>query len=300
MRKLISTIAGVALTAALTALPAAPSGAFPGHAGQIAFSSFRYGPHELRIEVIKASGKGRKTLLKTTSSSSLPGGPAYSPDGGTIAFEADGDLRIARANGTAMRTVISGIAEEKVAFGPDGRHLVFSMSAAGNFDIYTIRTDGTELMRLTDSPGRDRQPTWAADDRHIAFLSARTGSPHVWLMRPDGSSQHILVPERPGGADSQVQPDFAPNSRRIVVSKGGRVVTMRLNGSHRRTLGEPGTSLIEPTYSPDGRHIAALTTSHKRGDIAILATNGRGMRTLGLDLPAKSPSGIFGLSWQPR
>jgi Tol biopolymer transport system component len=300
MRGLIPRLAAVALLAAALALPGEAPASFPGHAGQIAFSSFRYAPHALKIEAIKPSGKGRKALLKTSSASSLPGGPDYSPNGSTIAFEAEGALQVARANGTALRTVISGIAPEPVAFGPDGRHLVFSMSVAGNFDIFSIRTDGTELTRLTDSPGRDRQPAWAADDRHIAWVSTRSGSPHVWLMRPDGSGRHLLVPDRPGGGDSQVQPDFAPSGKRIAVVKGARIVTMRLDGSHRRTLGERGTILIEPAYSPDGRHVAAITTSHKRNDIAILGAAGRGARTLGLDVPAKSPSGIFGLAWQPR
>ena len=41
------------------------------------------------------------------------------------------------------------------AWSPDGKRLAFvSDRAGGNLDLYTVASDGTDVVRLTDSSGR--------------------------------------------------------------------------------------------------------------------------------------------------
>ncbi len=45
---------------------------------------------------------------------------------------------------------------------PDGQWIVFSLTQDGDADLYVVRPDGTELTRLTDSPGsEDSKADWA-------------------------------------------------------------------------------------------------------------------------------------------
>ena len=62
----------------------------------------------------------------------------------------------------------------------------------GNWEVYVVNLDGSELRRLTRNPASDGLPTWSPDGRHIAFVSDRDGSWAVWVMRPDGSQQRRL------------------------------------------------------------------------------------------------------------
>ena len=75
------------------------------------------------------------------------------------------------------------------------------------FDIYTIRPDGTDLRRLTDAEGNDAHSLWSPDGNYILFSSSRFGykdeSPLVlnqpqpyaelFIMNADGSNQRPLT-----------------------------------------------------------------------------------------------------------
>lgn len=77
---------------------------------------------------------------------------------------------------------------------PDGRHLVLVGSSKidtgnggyyWNTDIYTCKTDGTDLMQLTHHAADDLSPTWSSDGKYIYFISQRgnaEGLANVWRM----------------------------------------------------------------------------------------------------------------------
>ena len=48
------------------------------------------------------------------------------------------------------------------AWSPDGRWIVFSSgdSHTNVFDLYIVRADGSELIRLTDDSTSNVEPTW--------------------------------------------------------------------------------------------------------------------------------------------
>jgi Tol biopolymer transport system component len=245
------------------------------------------------------NGSGRRAAIFVAKVADIfvQGGPAYSADGREIAFSLEGDIYVLNADGTGLRQVTSGPERDRSpSFSPTGTSLVFSRGGAGGSNIYMIAVDGRDLTQLTGEAGANYDPTWSPNGRLLAFVSNRSGSSHVWLMRPDGSGQRILVPDRPHRADGQVQPEFAPNSHRIVVSRGAHLVTMRLDGSHRHVLNRSWI-LSEPTYSPDGRRIATIRTFRGRGHrysiITMNANNGSHRRTIRSHIPL-----IYGIGWQ--
>ena len=62
----------------------------------------------------------------------------------------------------------------RATFSPDGQHLLFSMKYQGHSDIYRIRKDGTELIKLTTSPGYDFDPAYSTDGSKIVFSRIRS------------------------------------------------------------------------------------------------------------------------------
>ncbi len=73
-----------------------------------------------------------------------------------------------------------------------GGAVVFMSNAGGAWDVYSIRVDGSGLVRLTSGPGNSGLPTWSPDGSAIAFLSDRDGQWAVWAMRPDGTGERRL------------------------------------------------------------------------------------------------------------
>ncbi|MEW5958345.1 MAG: hypothetical protein AB1801_11505 [Chloroflexota bacterium] len=83
---------------------------------------------------------------------------------------------------------------------PDGQTIAFSRDAGGNVDIYTVRVDGSNLQRLTDTAGHDTLPAYLPNG-DLVFRSARGGSWSIWKMKGDGSDQVEIIPNAPVGPD---------------------------------------------------------------------------------------------------
>jgi Tol biopolymer transport system component len=92
------------------------------------------------------------------------------------------------------------------AWSPDSRRIAFVSARDGNFQIYTMRADGSDQNRLTFNDAFDAFPAWSPDGRRIAFVSTRDGNDEVYTMRADGSQQ-VNRTQNPA---FDVDPDWQP------------------------------------------------------------------------------------------
>jgi Tol biopolymer transport system component len=91
---------------------------------------------------------------------------------------------------------------------PDGERILFTRrDALFNFDIYTMRPDGTDVRRLTTSPANDAHAVWTDDGRRILWSSGmygwkeeaalydRTFQPYgqIFTMNADGTTVRQLT-----------------------------------------------------------------------------------------------------------
>ena len=58
---------------------------------------------------------------------------------------------------------------------PLGDRILFTRKFNGDWDIYTIRPDGSDLQQLTKTPGNDAHAVWTDDGKHVMWSSARFG-----------------------------------------------------------------------------------------------------------------------------
>ena len=83
---------------------------------------------------------------------------------------------------------------------------MFSRAAEGDYEIYTIKPDGTGVKRLTFSRGNDAHMAWSPDGEHIVWASSRLGfkddgiytdapQPYgeLFVMRYDGTGVQQLT-----------------------------------------------------------------------------------------------------------
>ncbi|MBK8433216.1 MAG: PD40 domain-containing protein [Chloroflexi bacterium] len=105
-------------------------------------------------------------------------------------------------------------------------HVLFASNRAGNFDLYVMKVDGSNLTQLTASAGDDVNPVWSPDGSKIAFESYRDGQPEIYVMNADGSNQTRLTVS----PDFDGMPTWSPDGQTIAFSSrrtgGYRIYTM--------------------------------------------------------------------------
>ena len=131
--------------------------------------------------------------------------PVWSPDGRSIAFVRDsgGNSDIYTVsklkNGSWQDdTEIAQLTQQadedlSPAWSPDGETLAFVSHRNGNAEIYIMRDDGANQVRLTTNDADDLDPVWSPDGKEIAFVSRIYGTGEIFLMRTDGGGQRRLT-----------------------------------------------------------------------------------------------------------
>ena len=184
------------------------------------------------------------------------------------------------------------------AWSPDGRHIAFSSEHEGNWDLYVMDADGTNLRRLTRHPGFDSGAAWSPDGHHIAFHSDRDdGDRELYLMDADGTNLRRLTHH--SGYDEY--PSWAPHGPYIVFSSDRDanydIYVMETDGTYLYRLTDHPSADRGAAWAPDGRHIAFHSDRDDgEWDLYVMEVDGTNPRRLthhwGMDLfPAWSPDG---------
>jgi TolB protein len=177
-----------------------------------------------QVAVIRPDGTG---FREVTSGANNNGFPSMAPDGKRFVYRTFGPggdgLRIMNLETKAVTTLTTGY-DNFPLWSPRGDLIMFSRQADGDYEIYTIKPDGSGVKRLTFARGNDAHMAWSPDGEHIAFASSRTGfkdeiaytdapQPYgeLFVMRYDGSDVQQLT-------DNQWEdgtPAWQPTPKRI-------------------------------------------------------------------------------------
>ena len=60
--------------------------------------------------------------------------------------------------------------------------------AGGNFDIYTMAVDGSDLYRVTTDGGREFDSAWMSEGDRLVFDSLRDVSWDIFVIEPTGAN----------------------------------------------------------------------------------------------------------------
>jgi dipeptidyl aminopeptidase/acylaminoacyl peptidase len=147
-------------------------------------------------------------------------------------------------------------------FSADGKRLVYVDYPGGA--LWRSNPDGSERLQLTSPPMFVVQPRWSPDGRRIAFMGQEPGMPwSIYVISADGGS-----PQQPAPPDyGIVDPNWIDANTLLFghnpadESRAGDAFSLETVDLRTRILSRvPGTqNLWSPRWSPDGRHILALT-----------------------------------------
>ena len=149
--------------------------------------------------------------------------------------------------------------------------IVFHSDRDGDFEIYKMRPDGSNVIQLTDNDVDDFGPTVSPDGTRIAFWTGRDGNQEIYVMAVDGSNPTRVTVS--GGADRQ--PAWSPDGERIAfkrtVNGTNEVYTIRADGTGENRLTNNAFEDSEPNWSPDGSLIAFMTDRDGNDEIYLMS-----------------------------
>jgi Tol biopolymer transport system component len=163
-----------------------------------------------RIMRVRRDGSGLEAL---TDGSIHSGFPSFSADGKQLVYrvwsEQEKGLRILDIESRSTRVLTNGF-DNLPGWSPDGSRILFTRRGAdSNFDIFTIRPDGSDLLRVTTSRAIDGHAVWTAEgqimwnsgmhgfrDEAALFDNTFQQYGQIFIMNADGSGKRMITDSR--------------------------------------------------------------------------------------------------------
>ncbi len=184
---------------------------------------------------------------------------------------------------------------------PPADKLVFDgRQGSADWEIYTVKNDGTELTTLTNNSSGDWDPTWSGDGTQIIFASYRDGNQEIYTMNADGTSQANIT----SNSMFDDEPDWSPLNNQVIYQtrryniQGGQyseIFTANPDGSGTNNVTVSTWHDWDPHYSPDGSRIVYVGALTKYANIWVVNADGSGQ----IFLTNNEPKHDRAPSWSP-
>lgn len=133
--------------------------------------------------------------------------------------------------------------------------IAFTSNRTGNYQIFTMNPDGTDVQQVTDTNSDNYFSSWSPDGQRIVFDSNRNDDFNLYVMDADGSN--VVQITTAFGEDSFGQ--WSPDGRQLtfVSNRSGQrdIYLVNVDGSDERQLTFSDSDDNHPTWSPNGEFI---------------------------------------------
>ena len=247
------------------------------------------------------AGERHLTNLKQLTFGGQNAEAYFSHDGTELIFQSTRDsvacdaIFRMNADGSNVRMVSNGKGITTCSFiAPDNKSIIYASTHLGgdscpprpdmslgytwaiydSYDIFKADPDGSNIVRLTETPGYDAECVFSPQGDKILFTSVRDGDLDVYMMNADGSGVERLTNEvgydggaffsydgqwicwrasRPGGAE--LTDYLSLLSKALVRPSKLEIYVMNLKDRTPIQLTSNGAANFGPYFHPDGKRV---------------------------------------------
>jgi len=268
----------------------------------------RYLKHnQTQILDISTSGEKRDEWGCLIASAKTDESPQFSPDGKQVAYVSHrsgwDEIWLARQDcGQPIQlTNLRGQQIGHLRWSPNGGNFVFARMVDGQFEIFTIRVDGTDLQRLTINDYADVDPSWSRDGMWIYFESLSTPQGVINRIPSNGGDSVAIIPN--GGR----KPVESVDGARLYFTRAGILWSKDLrsveNGQGPEMVVEQLSGLSVDQYwhiAPGSVYFVAANTGPMMAIDRLDLASGRIERVAEINGFRSSDSGGIGVSSDDR
>lgn len=263
-------------TATVTITPGGPAtdaptprpGVLPAPSGGYRLAYASNSSNNYDIYIVDIDGSNR---TKLTENGGPDFDPAWSPDGNEIIYtsreelNANSDLWVMDADGSDKQQITDSedFNEVDPDWSPDGQWIAFASDRDGDFDIYVMRPDGSELRQVINEPNDQWTPRWSSDGVLIVYTDGnynQSSTTDLYMVDANGGTP---LPVAVTASEPDTYPDFAFDSLRIVFTSGmglagnnTALFTLHLPTQTQEQLTSGEGQDDDPVWSPDSVYIA--------------------------------------------
>ena len=158
-----------------------------------------------------------------------------------------------------------------VSFPPPGR-IAFASNRLSSADLYSMKGDGNDVIRLTRNGGFE--PSYSPGSDRIVFTALHENRARLYTIPPNGGEEVNV-----GGTEyDNWEPAFSRDGQRIafVSSRDGGwdIYSMNADSSDVKRLTDHPAKDYVPAWSPDRRRIAFVSERLGRPDLWVMDADG--------------------------
>lgn len=169
--------------------------------------------------------------------------------------------------------------DEFPKWSPDGKKIAYSANPKGNYDIFIMDADGSNVLAVTSSPKAEVEHAWLPDGKKIAYtIEERRGIRRryrLWMIDLESNRIARILSEFKG---SSALPNFSPTEPLIAFTgkeiRGWDVYIFDRRTKEVKALTQGGKA-CRPHFSRDGKKIAYVSAeADGNGDVWLMNANG--------------------------
>ena len=248
----------------------------PGIAGgQLVVRGDRSGHKELYLVRLDGSAP-----VQYTKDNSVAAEPKWGPQGRFVTYTSyhkrfPDAYRIDLQTGARVRISGESGLNAGAVLSPDGREVALILSMSGKPELYIKRMNASgavgEPRRVTNTrPAAKSSPTWSPDGEQLAFVSDHEGSPQIYIVNRNGSGLRLV-----GEGRESVEPCWGRNNIIAYSQRTGNHYQLAIydpQSNRHRVIALDGADWKEPSWAPNGRHLACTRTERYQSAVYVVDT----------------------------